>query len=103
MLSLIVGNVRIFGEFDPEWEIDPATLQLDRVIGEGEFGVVWKALWNGTTVAVKQLKETSQVALGDFKTELNTLMKTHHPYTVQFLGAGACFCLCVGVGVSVWV
>lgn len=43
--------------------------------------------WNGTHVAVKVLHKSDAVAMGDFRTELNVLMKTHHPHTVQFLGA----------------
>lgn len=85
--SPLAGNVRIFTDYDPEWEIDPATIKLQDKIGEGEFGVVYKANWNGTQVAVKVLKETGAVALGDFRTELNVLQKVHHPHTVQFLGA----------------
>ncbi len=37
----------------------------------------------GTQVAVKVLKETGAVALGDFRTELNVLQKVHHPHTVR--------------------
>lgn len=80
-------NVRIFGEFDPDWEVDPATLNLGAKLGEGEFGIVYAAIWHGTPVAVKVLKDDSNVALGDFKTELNVLMKVHHPHCVQFFGA----------------
>lgn len=85
--SPLAGNVRIFTDYDPEWEIDPNDLTLHEMIGEGEFGIVHKASWHGTTVAVKILKETGAVAIGDFRTELNVLQKVHHPYTVQFLGA----------------
>ena len=38
--------------------------------GEGEFGVVHKAIWNGTLVAVKILKISSAIALADFRSEL---------------------------------
>uniref|UniRef100_A0A7S0VEK4 Protein kinase domain-containing protein n=1 Tax=Polytomella parva TaxID=51329 RepID=A0A7S0VEK4_9CHLO len=85
--SPLAGNVRIFNDYDPEWEIDPASIQMLDKIGEGEFGVVYKGNWNGTIVAVKVLKEAGSVALGDFRTELNVLQKVHHPHTVQFLGA----------------
>lgn len=32
-------------DFDPDWEIDPASLQIGEKLGEGEFGVVHKAKW----------------------------------------------------------
>jgi len=85
--SPLSGNVRIFTDYDPEWEVEPSALQMLEKIGEGEFGIVYKAKWYGTVVAVKVLKETGAVALGDFRTELNVLQKVHHPHTVQFLGA----------------
>lgn len=83
----LAGNVRIFGELEPEWEIDPHTLRVEEKLGEGEFGIVYKAKWFGSTVAVKVLKDHNAVALGDFRTELNVLQKVHHPNTVQFFGA----------------
>ena len=80
-------TARIFDGYDFEWEIDRSNIQLQEKIGEGEFGVVHKALWLGTIVAVKILKETGTVAIEDFRTELSLLQKVHHPHTVQFLGA----------------
>jgi serine/threonine protein kinase len=87
--SPLVGQVRIFGgAVEPEWEIDPRNLRLLSKVGEGEFGVVWRATYHGCPVAVKVLREgSSPVALGDFRTEVNVLTKTHHPHCVQFLGA----------------
>ena len=32
-------------DFDPDWEIDPASLEVMEKLGEGEFGVVHKARW----------------------------------------------------------
>jgi hypothetical protein len=32
-------------DFDPDWEIDPASLNIGSKLGEGEFGVVHKAKW----------------------------------------------------------
>lgn len=36
-------------------------------VGEGEFGIVYKAKYLGTMVAVKVLKNNDAVALGDFR------------------------------------
>lgn len=55
--------------------------------GEGEFGIVHKAMWHGTFVAAKILKVSNAIALGDFRSELEVLRKVHHPNAVQFLGA----------------
>ena len=55
--------------------------------GEGEFGIVYKAMWHGTAVAAKILKNASAIALGDFRSEIEVLRKVHHPNAVQFLGA----------------
>eukprot|EP00775_Hariotina_reticulata_P001428 gene1428-1769_t len=74
--STLSGNVRMFGEIDPEWEVDPNQIVFQE-----------KAQYLGATVAVKVLKDTNAVALGDFRTEMNVLQKVHHPHAVQFFGA----------------
>lgn len=74
---------RLLGEFLPEWEIDRADIVILDKIGEGEFGVVHKALWHGTYLAVKILKQSTDIALADFKTELSMLRQCHHPHTVR--------------------
>eukprot|EP00892_Ulva_mutabilis_P004619 jgi/Ulvmu1/2529/UM138_0034.1 len=72
---------------EAEWEIHAGDLEIINKLGEGEFGEVFKARYNGTYVAVKQLKSSDQIALGDFRTEMSTLRRLHHPNAVQFLGA----------------
>eukprot|EP00192_Tetraselmis_astigmatica_P011618 CAMPEP_0117674136 /NCGR_PEP_ID=MMETSP0804-20121206/14867_1 /TAXON_ID=1074897 /ORGANISM="Tetraselmis astigmatica, Strain CCMP880" /LENGTH=365 /DNA_ID=CAMNT_0005482965 /DNA_START=424 /DNA_END=1518 /DNA_ORIENTATION=+ len=75
---------------DPEydtWEIDPDDLCLHEKLGEGEFGIVHRASFHGTDVAVKILKTSTDIAIGDFRTEISTLRQVHHPNAVQFLGA----------------
>ena len=41
----------------------------------------------GTLVAAKILKGSSDIALGDFRGEIEILRRVHHPNAVQFLGA----------------
>ena len=74
-------------DFDPEWEIDPSKVFIMEKLGEGEFGVVHKARWFGTLVAAKILKSSNEIALGDFRGEIEILRRVHHPHAVQFLGA----------------
>jgi hypothetical protein len=72
------------------WQRRAATPGLEQGrarAGEGEFGIVHKAMWHGTLVAAKILKGSSAIALGDFRSEIEVLRKVHHPNAVQFLGA----------------
>ena len=46
-----------------------------------------KAKWHNTLVAAKIIKDSSSIALGDFRAELDVLRRVHHPNAVQFLGA----------------
>lgn len=90
----------------PEWEINPEHLRIGPAIGEGEFGTVHASTWHGAPVAVKILKRSDDVALGDFRTELNVLQKVHHPGCVQFYGAITrcviCFIFFLGGGEKKW-
>jgi hypothetical protein len=89
-LNGIVSLRRVAGPgfgIEPEWEVDARDLVIINKLGEGEFGEVFKARYHGTYVAVKQLKSSDQIALGDFRTEMSTLRRMHHPNAVQFLGA----------------
>lgn len=68
-----------------DWEIPRSSLQLQKQIGKGQFGEVYKALWNKTRcVAVKTLKPntmTAEAFLGEAK-----VMKTlYHKNIVQLL------------------
>lgn len=89
--SMLAGAVGLppqkMMEFDSEWEMDPGNLVIMEKLGEGEFGIVHKAKWFGTLVAAKVLKGSSEIALGDFRGEIDILRKVHHPNAVQYLGA----------------
>lgn len=74
-------------DLSPEWEIDRDSLEILDKLGEGEFGVVHRARWAGTLVAAKLLKGSSEIYVGDFQAEIETLRNVHHPNAVQFLGA----------------
>uniref|UniRef100_H2Z0M8 Tyrosine-protein kinase n=1 Tax=Ciona savignyi TaxID=51511 RepID=H2Z0M8_CIOSA len=49
--------VELVNHYQNVWEIDREQLTLQKKLGAGMFGEVWKGLWNGTTeVAIKTLK-----------------------------------------------
>ncbi|KAK9165734.1 hypothetical protein Scep_000925 [Stephania cephalantha] len=61
----------------------------DGVIGDGSFGLVYKArLSNGVTVAVKKLSKDAFQGLREFRAEMETLgkEKIRHPNLVKILG-----------------
>ena len=72
---------------DEFWEMEPDKVKLGKKIGEGEFGTVYEGKWCEAPVAVKVLKHSDNLAIGEFVTEMNMMVKLHHPHIVQFLGA----------------
>eukprot|EP01105_Mastigella_eilhardi_P004554 TRINITY_DN1607_c0_g1_i2.p1 TRINITY_DN1607_c0_g1~~TRINITY_DN1607_c0_g1_i2.p1 ORF type:complete len:422 (-),score=73.77 TRINITY_DN1607_c0_g1_i2:556-1821(-) len=72
-----------------EWEIPYSEIKFGKKIGEGTFGVVFRASWRGAEVAVKVLKNVEADAhlLDDFKQEISLMGKMRHPYVVLFMGA----------------
>jgi len=79
------GSVN-FALEDEFWEISCDAVAKKEKLGAGEFGTVYKAMWGGTPVAMKVLKQSDNLALGEFVTEMNMMRKLHHPHIVQFLG-----------------
>lgn len=70
-----------------DWELDQQDISIREKLGEGEFGVVHRAKWFGSVVAAKVLKGSSEIAVNDFRAEIEILQRIHHPNCVQFLGA----------------
>eukprot|EP01119_Soliformovum_irregulare_P023344 TRINITY_DN813_c1_g2_i1.p1 TRINITY_DN813_c1_g2~~TRINITY_DN813_c1_g2_i1.p1 ORF type:complete len:830 (-),score=152.70 TRINITY_DN813_c1_g2_i1:8-2497(-) len=59
-------------------------VEIFQKLGEGQFGAVFFAKWNGTEVAAKKL--TSSEDLVAFSKEADILSKVRHPNIVSFLG-----------------
>lgn len=80
--------------FDPfvqiTWdEITRATKNFspDLIIGDGSFGLVYKArLSNGLVVAIKKLSPDAFQGFREFRAEMETLTKLRHPNIVKILG-----------------
>ncbi|KAI7733075.1 hypothetical protein M8C21_033480 [Ambrosia artemisiifolia] len=67
-------------------ELVKATDGFRKELGRGAFGIVYKGEIGTTTVAVKKLETMIQDVLKEFKTEVNTIARTHHKNLVQLLG-----------------
>ncbi|KAH8412017.1 hypothetical protein KR222_006926, partial [Zaprionus bogoriensis] len=84
-----------FESADAKWEFPREQLQLDTVLGEGEFGQVLKAyatqiagLPGTTTVAVKMLKQgANSVEYMALLSEFQLLQEVSHPNVIKLLGA----------------
>ena len=49
-------KLKIDRTLKPDFEIDFNELAIERRIGEGGFGIIYKARWRESTIAVKVLK-----------------------------------------------
>ena len=74
---------------DNNWNIDYRTIKLTQPpIASGAFGVVNKARFRGTVVAVKTLIGNNQgINVEEFTHEVELLSRLHHPNIVLFMGA----------------
>jgi len=70
-----------------EWEMDYKEIEIDKKLGKGCFGIVYKAKWRGIEVAVKKLKTLGPKELEEFRAEIAILGKLRHPNVVLFMGA----------------
>ena len=63
-------------------------LTLEKKIGRGSFGEVYKCNWRGTTIAVKVLNDQglSEETMAEFLTEVNMMNKVRHPNVVLLMG-----------------
>ena len=73
--------------------IQHGELQIGNQLGSGAFGVVYKALWKGDVVAVKQVRsdrlENREGAKKDFMKELGLMLSLRHRHIVNCYG-GSC-------------
>jgi len=64
-------------------EIDRSSFKLERMLGEGQFGQVWKGIWNNTTPVVIKMLKSDSIDSEQFLTETQLMRKLIHPRLVQ--------------------
>uniref|UniRef100_A0A803T2F2 non-specific serine/threonine protein kinase n=1 Tax=Anolis carolinensis TaxID=28377 RepID=A0A803T2F2_ANOCA len=69
------------------WEVSPKEVTMQKRIGTGSFGTVFKGRWYGD-VAIKILKVTNPTSeqVQAFKNEMQVLRKTRHVNILLFMG-----------------
>eukprot|EP00040_Diaphanoeca_grandis_P036759 m.235996 g.235996 ORF g.235996 m.235996 type:complete len:872 (-) comp33674_c0_seq3:336-2951(-) len=76
---------------EQSWKIHWSDLELGELLGRGAFGVVNRAHWLGSFVAVKVLEvniELLDVESSGFEREVAAMQSLHHPNLVTFYGFG---------------
>ena len=77
-------------EWDP-WEIPQDDFRIEGKIGSGITADVFRGVWRGTAVAVKQIKlsegRMNAKIVEAFKRELTVMVRCRHPNLVLFMGA----------------
>lgn len=81
MHKLSIQDISLKGE----WEIPPTEIFIEKKIGGGSFGTVFKGEWRGTEIAVKVVKNDADTT--EFDIEMDIISRLHHPNILQFLGA----------------
>lgn len=73
----------------PDFEIDFNELTIEKRIGEGGFGIIYRARWRESTVAVKVQKPDlmREETIKDFQNECYAMESLRHPNICMFLGA----------------
>ncbi|XP_067932204.1 tyrosine-protein kinase CSK-like isoform X2 [Watersipora subatra] len=70
---------------DSGWVLQKKDLQKEEIIGQGEFGDVYKGVYRGTPVAIKSLKEMTRAAQ-TFLREAQLMTELQHPNLVLLMG-----------------
>ena len=86
-LDRIVPDISM-ADFDGS-QINYNDIVIEKTLGKGSFGVIYKGLWKGDVVAVKQLKVEEDLALeayAEFRKEVWLMSGLRHPCIVNLLG-----------------
>eukprot|EP00753_Platysulcus_tardus_P014677 PLAT4429.2.p1 GENE.PLAT4429.2~~PLAT4429.2.p1 ORF type:complete len:472 (-),score=163.15 PLAT4429.2:104-1519(-) len=73
---------------EPKWhEIAPEDITMLQKIGEGAYGIVYKGLWRGMLVAVKEIKVWAAEEMAEVEHEAALMSRVcNHDHVVNFVG-----------------
>ncbi|ELR24201.1 serine/threonine protein kinase [Acanthamoeba castellanii str. Neff] len=86
---MIIALARCKKKKSDDWEISYDELEVGRQLGAGGFGVIHKAVWKGTEVAVKVMAsaKVTKDMKKDFHDEVRVMTSLRHPNVVLFMAA----------------
>ncbi|ELP92028.1 protein serine/threonine kinase, putative [Entamoeba invadens IP1] len=84
-------KIRIEKKTENSTKLNYREIEEHKKIGEGSFGVVFKGVFRGKTVAIKKMKisNTTKQQIDEFEKEVSMLDKFRNDYIIHFYGA--CF------------
>ncbi len=89
-LNLWKGDLGVVHEPIADWEIDPDQLKLEKKVGQGAFGAIYKGRFQGEVVAIKQVKSDFNKEfehIKEFAQEISIISNLVHENIVIFKGA----------------
>ena len=63
---------------------------LDKILGEGRYGKVFRDVWRGMEVAVKRIEKSPNIQNDDNKEE-EAMQKLNHPNVIKLFDVGSDF------------
>ena len=85
----------LLSPFSQNWQIELKDLTVGEELGRGASSVVYKGVYRGQTVAIKEFKESAKNKKQDFTKEFEILSSVRSPLVVFFFGATFAEKLCL--------
>ncbi|ELP91890.1 protein serine/threonine kinase, putative [Entamoeba invadens IP1] len=85
----IVGRLRVETKTELTTRLDYRELTEGKKLGQGSFGIVYKGIFRGKSVAIKKMKQSynDEKMMKEFIKEVSMLDKFRNEYIVHFYGA----------------
>eukprot|EP01090_Pellita_catalonica_P021614 TRINITY_DN8142_c0_g1_i1.p1 TRINITY_DN8142_c0_g1~~TRINITY_DN8142_c0_g1_i1.p1 ORF type:complete len:594 (-),score=90.61 TRINITY_DN8142_c0_g1_i1:176-1879(-) len=71
---------------EAKWLIDESKIQKGKELGKGSFGTVYKGMFLGCQVAIKELHSADEDILKEFMSEVSIMKDIMHPNVVLWMG-----------------